>query len=76
MSYELAGILLTVIIQGLYMAFKMGKMEQKLESMDKKQDKHNQVIERTYKIESDIEVLKEQIKVENHRIEDLEGFHK
>lgn len=76
MSYELAGILLTVIIQGLYMAFKMGKMEQKLESMDKKQDKHNQVIERTYKLESDVEVLKEQVKVENHRIEDLEEYHK
>lgn len=76
MSYELAGILLTVIIQGLYMAFKMGKMEQKLESMDKKQDKHNQVIERTYKLESDVEVLKEQVKVENHRIEDLEEQNK
>ena len=76
MSYELAGILITVIIQGLYMAFKMGKFEQKLESIDKKQDKHNDVIERTYKIESDIMVLQEQIKVENHRIEDLEEHHK
>lgn len=76
MSYELAGILLTVVIQGLYMAFKIGKMEQKLESMDKKQDKHNAVIERTYKLESEVEVLKEQVKVENHRIEDLEGYHK
>lgn len=76
MSYELAGILLTVVIQGLYMAFKIGKMEQKLESMDKKQDKHNAVIERTYKLESDISVIKEQIKVENHRIDDLEESHK
>ena len=40
--------------------------------LEKKQDKHNGLIERTYKNERDISVLKEQVKVENHRIEDLE----
>jgi len=72
MSYELLGILLTVVIQGLYLAFKIGKFEEKLNSLEKKQEKHNSVIERTYCIERDISVLKEQIKVENHRLEDLE----
>lgn len=72
MSYELAGILLTIVIQGLYVAYKMGKFEEKLTEIEKKQDKHNNLIERTYKNEKDISVIKEQIKVENHRIEDLE----
>lgn len=37
----------------------------RLEQLEKKVDKHNSVIERTYKLE-------EQVKVANHRIEDLE----
>ena len=37
----------------------------RLEQLEKKVDKHNGVIERTYKLE-------EKIKVINHRIEDLE----
>ena len=36
------------------------------------QDKHNNLVERTFKIESDVKVLEEKISVENHRIEDLE----
>lgn len=72
MSYELLGILMTVVFQGLYVAYKMGKFEEKLVMIEKKQDKHNSVVERTYCNERDISVLKEQIKVENHRIEDLE----
>ncbi len=73
LSYELLGILLTVVIQGLYVAYKIGRLEEKLVNLEKKQDKHNEVIERTRRNEIDIEVIKEQIKVENHRIEDLEG---
>lgn len=72
MNYELLGILVTVIIQGLYVAYKMGKFEEKLTNLENDQKKHNNLIERTYKNEKDISVLKEQIKVENHRIEDLE----
>jgi len=72
MSYELLGILVTVIIQGLYVAYKMGKFEEKLTNLEKDQKKHNNLIERTYKNENDISVLKEQIKVENHRLHDLE----
>ncbi len=71
-SYELVGILLTIVLQGLYVAYRMGKFEQKLSDIEAKQDKHNNLIERTYKNEIDISVLKEKISVENHRIEDLE----
>jgi len=72
MSYELIEILITVIIQGLYLAFKMGSFEQKLVDIEAKQDKHNSIIERTYCLERDVSVIKEQIKIENHRIDDLE----
>lgn len=52
MSYELAGILITVVIQALYIAFKIGKFEEKLTELDKKQEKHNNLIERMVKVES------------------------
>lgn len=44
----------------------------RLEQLEKKVEKHNNLVERTYKLEESQEVLKEQIKVANHRIEDLE----
>lgn len=33
----------------------------RLEELEKKQDKHNSVIERTYKLEQEVAVIKEQI---------------
>ena len=44
----------------------------RLEELEKKVNKHNQVIERTYQLEMHAEVVDEQIKVANHRIGDLE----
>nr|DAG72634.1 MAG TPA: hemolysin XhlA [Caudoviricetes sp.] len=44
----------------------------RLEQLEKKVDKHNGVIERTYKLEENERVTEEKIKVINHRIEDLE----
>ena len=44
----------------------------RLEQLEKKVDKHNCVIERTYKLEENERVTEEKIKVINHRIEDLE----
>lgn len=41
----------------------------RLEQLEKKVDKHNNFAER-------IPVLEEKIKVEEHRIEDLEAYHK
>lgn len=51
MSYELAGILITVVIQALYIAFKIGKFEEKLDTLEKKQDRHNNLIERMVRVE-------------------------
>lgn len=44
----------------------------RIEQLEKKVDKHNTVIERTYKLEETQAVIQEQIKVANHRITDLE----
>ena len=44
----------------------------RLEELEKKMTVHNNVIERTYKLEQDTGIIKEQIKVANHRIDDLE----
>lgn len=35
-------------------------------------NKHNNLVERTYRLEGDVEVIHEQIRVANHRIGDLE----
>ena len=48
----------------------------KLEQLTEQVEKHNRVIERVYKLEQADEVEKEQIKVINHRINDLEDYHK
>lgn len=44
----------------------------RLEQLETKVDKHNNVIERVYQLEKDADVIKEQIKVANHRIDDIE----
>lgn len=65
MSYELAGILITVIIQALYIAFKIGKFEEKLINLENKQDKHNNLIERMVRVE-------DSTKSAHHRIDRME----
>lgn len=54
MSLELAGILITVIFNGLYVAYKLGKFEEKLISLEKKQEKHNNLIERMVRVEDSV----------------------
>ena len=48
----------------------------RIEQLEKKVEKHNSVIERVYAIEKHEAVVDEEIAVVNHRIEDLENFHK
>lgn len=48
----------------------------RIEQLEKKVEKHNQVIDRVYKLETNREVIKEDIQVMNHRISDLEEYHK
>lgn len=44
----------------------------RLEQLEKKMTLHNNVIERVYQLEKDMDVSKEKISVANHRIDDLE----
>lgn len=48
----------------------------KIEQLEKKVEKHNKVIERVYNLEKHEAVIEKEIKTANHRIEDLECFHK
>jgi len=48
----------------------------RIEQLEKKVDKHNQVIDRVYALEKSSAVMDEDIKVANHRISDLEDYHK
>ena len=47
-------------------------IEYRLDELTKRVDKHNNVIERTYKLEQDTVLQDEKIKVANNRIRDLE----
>lgn len=44
----------------------------RIEQLEKKVEKHNNLVEKTYKLQQDVTVLDERIRVANHRIEDLE----
>ena len=44
----------------------------RLKQLEKKVEKHNNLVEREYKIEQIQAVLSEQMKVVNHRLDDLE----
>lgn len=48
----------------------------KIEQLQEQVKKHNNVIERTFKLEEHAAVVDEQVKVINHRISDLEGAKK
>ena len=76
MSSEIWVAIITLagtITSGLVSAFiSAGVTKYRLEQLEKKVDKHNNLIERTYKIEEHISVLDEKVKVANHRIDDIE----
>lgn len=48
----------------------------RIEQLEKRVEKHNNVIERVYNLEKHEAVVDEEIKVANHRIDDLESYHK
>lgn len=64
MSYELLGILITVVIQALYFAHKVGVIETSILALEKKQDKHNNLIERMVRVEDGV-------KSAHHRLDGL-----
>lgn len=51
---------------------KLDGIPQSVEQLKEEVRKHNEVIERTYILEKEMNLVEEQIKVANHRVEDLE----
>ena len=76
MSGEVVVALITLLgsaigtIGGIFATKKMTAY--RIEQLEKKVDKHNQVVERMYEAEKNISVISEEIKNVNHRIEELE----
>ena len=48
----------------------------RISQLEAKVEKHNKVVERVYILEKDKAVFEEELKVANHRIHDLESYHK
>ncbi|NLO84115.1 MAG: hypothetical protein GX096_01595 [Clostridiales bacterium] len=61
----LLGSLMGIIASSKLTNYRIAQLETKV-------DKHNSVIERTFKLENHVGIVTEQIKVANHRIDDLE----
>lgn len=51
-------------------------IEYKIDELTERVDKHNNLIERTYKLEESAKLMDEKMKVANHRIDDLERVKK
>lgn len=61
----LAGSIFGILAASKLTSYRIAQLEDKV-------NKHNNLIERTYKIEEEIAINKEKIAVANHRIDDLE----
>ena len=61
-----------LITQGMANRKTIALIEFRLGELQKQVEKHNSVIERTYKLEELTAIQEEKIKVANHRIDDLE----
>lgn len=76
MTTEIIVALITLVgtLIGTFSGIAVGTklINYRIEQLEKKVDKHNQVIDRVYKLEQQDAVHNEEIKVANHRIEDLE----
>lgn len=73
-----AAIALVGTLGGSYMANKKttALIAYRLEQLEEKVNKHNGVIERQYRLEERVAIDEEKLRVANHRIDDLETFHK
>ena len=54
------------------MEIKLALINQTIQTLSDRVDKHNSVVDRTYKLEEQIALLEKDINVANHRIKDLE----
>ena len=77
-SIVVGALALAGTISGAYLANRKSAalIAYRLEQLEKKVAKHNGLVERTYNLEAQAELMEEQIKVANHRIKDLEAYHR
>lgn len=80
MEIDFSSIIVAVLaligtLTGAYLSNSKTKtlLAYRLEQLEQRVNKHNNLVERTYHIEEEQEVIKEKIKVANHRIDDLEN---
>lgn len=66
------GLIIQLVAYGVSIGVIYGTVKTRLNYIEEKLDKHNNVVERVYKLETDQEVLQERQKVANHRIDNLE----
>ena len=69
---SLLGTVITVIISSSKTS---ALLAYRLEQLERKQDRHNRVIERTYALEERAHVLEVKMNVADHRIDDLERLN-
>ena len=51
-------------------------IDYRLKELEKKVDLHNNAVERLYRVEKQLGIDEEKIKSNQHRIDDLEQYHK
>lgn len=66
------GLLIQLVVYGVSIGVIYGTVKTRLNYIEKKLDKSNNVVERVYKLEQDQAVILEKQSVANHRIHDLE----
>lgn len=69
-----AALSLAGTLAGAYLANRKSSalIAYRMEQLEEKVNRHNSLIERTYRLEEQEQLMEEKIKVANHRIEDLE----
>lgn len=79
MGLDISTIIVAVLaligtLTGAYLSNSKTKalLAYRLEQLEARVNKHNNLVERTYHLQEEQELLKEKIKVANHRIDDLE----
>lgn len=70
---SLIGIVPTIVVAVVSIISNNAVIRTRIDELEKKVEKHNQIIERTYKVERDIETCFVRIDEERDRIERLEN---
>ena len=70
-----AALSLAGTLAGAYLANRRSSalIAYRLEQLEQKVSKHNNLVERTYALEEAVALMDELVRVANHRIADLEG---